>query len=210
MVKRSTGMVRLAGLWLGVSARVIAQTPCAELEGATPQALLEYLQGDRSSLKPACVTHAMINMSLAIDKKSFDRRAEAIKTLVGFLDYRLPDESPLQRAISLNRSPIPAYDALFIIGKPVVPSLIEAIASSVTSDIPRANAIEVVFAIYSREDLPEAVRVLKWASEAKSSTDSEAYYRLRDAARKLAGKCKGEIEYACGHAFYVDEPDSKR
>jgi hypothetical protein len=74
-----------------------------------------------------------------------------------------------------------------LIGKPAVPDLVEAIASSATSEIARDNAIHVVFFIY-RSDVAESVRVLIRAS--KASSDWESSMRLYDAARDTAAMCK--------------------
>jgi hypothetical protein len=155
-------VIGAASLWLGVAGRALAERWCAELEGAKPQARLEYLQRDRSTLDASCIISAMVEISLAIEGQSFDRYAEAVKILVKYLDYR-PDESKLSRAVSRNRDPYPATEALSAIGKLVLPDVIDAIASPATSDIGRFNAIVVVFEIYIREDLSEAVRVLKRA-----------------------------------------------
>ncbi len=194
-------MIGVAGLWLGVASQAVAQRRCAELEGAKPQAHLEYLQRDRSTLNPSCIINAMGEISLAIEGQRFDRHTEGVKTLT-YLDYRVPDESKLSGALSLNRNPYPASNALSIIGKPVVPALIEAIANSATSDIARSNAIGVIVALHSREDLSEAVRVLRRAAKAKESADWEASQRLSDAAQKTAGMCRGLMTNACMDALY--------
>ena len=111
--------------------------------------------------------------------------------------------------VSRNRAQYPALDALFMIGKLAVPDLIEAIANPATSGIPRFNATSLIFAIYSREDLPESVRVLKRAAKARESTDWESSQRLIDAARKTAGMCKGEMTNACVDALFSQDLDSK-
>jgi hypothetical protein len=194
-------VIGAASLWLGVAGRALAERWCAELEGAKPQARLEYLQRDRSTLDASCIISAMVEISLAIEGQSFDRYAEAVKILVEYLDYR-PDESKLSRAVSRNRDPYPATEALSAIGKLVLPDVIDAIASPATSDIGRFNAIVVVFEIYIREDLSEAVRVLKRAAKAKDPADSEGSQRLVDAARKTAGMCRGLTTNACMDALY--------
>ena len=58
----------------------------------------------------------------------------------------------------------PATTALFEIGKPAVPDLVEAIADSNTSDLARSNAIETLFWIHSG-DVSEAVAVLNRAGK---------------------------------------------
>jgi hypothetical protein len=93
-------------------------------------------------------------------------------------------------------------------GAMVVPAVVEAIANPATPLLARNGAIDVIFVMNSR-DRPEAVRVLKRASEAKESTDWEASQRLFDAARKAAEWCRGEMARACLDAFYEKEEKTK-
>lgn len=208
-------MVRLVvigvlGLLLGASSEAIAENECPELNGGKPQQQMEYLQRDRSALKAACITYAMFQLASASGHANFDHYPETVKTIARYLDYRPPDASPLSRVVSRNRAPYPAFDALFMIGKPAVPDLIEAIANPATLGIPRFNAISLIFAIYSREDLPESVRVLKRAAKARESTDWEASQRLVDAARQTAGMCRGETAAACVDALYNNEGEARK
>ena len=198
-------MVGFTCLWLGAVVAAAAEGTCAELDGAKPQAQMDYLQRDRSTLNAACITHAMFQIAYAPDRQIFDRKAEAIKTLVGYLDYRPPDESKLSRIVSRNRDPYPATEALSAMGKVVVPYAIEAIAGSATSDIARFNATVVIFEIYIREGLPEAIRVLERAAHAKESIDWTGSLRLHDAARKTADTCKGDIVNSCMGALFTRE-----
>jgi len=143
------------------------------------------------------------------DGKGFDRQAEAIKIMVGYLDYRIPDESKLDAAVSSNRVKWPAYEALSAIGKAAVPDLIGVIASVTTSDVARSLAIYTIFVICGRGDLPEAVRVLKRAAKAKEPIDFEASLRLYDAARKTADMCTGPYANGCIDALYEVDSDKK-
>jgi hypothetical protein len=201
--------ISLAGLWLGISIRALGEIQCVELEGAKLQAQMEYLQRDRSRLNAGCITYAMFQIALPRDGQSFARYPEAVQTIVGYLDYRPPDVSKLSAAVSQSRSRYPATDALFIIGKPVVSDLVETIANPATSDISRFNALSIVFAIYSREDVAEAVRILKSAAKAKESTNWEASQRLVDAARKTAGMCQSQMSVVCMDALFGEEKDTK-
>ena len=197
-----TNYIAIIGLATGVS--ILAADACPELDGANLQTQLEYLQRERQTLMPACVSRAMSDLSLRASQKTFDRHAEAIKTLAEYLDYRMPDErSKYLRAASSNRDPYPASSALFNIGKAAVPYLIESIASASTSDTSKRNAVQTLSAIY-REDPPEAVRVLRRAS--RSSEDWGSSQRLLEAARR-ASVCSGALEIACRDALY--EPDSR-
>jgi hypothetical protein len=100
----------------------------------------------------------------------------------------------------------PATTALFEIGKPAVPDLVEAIANSATSEIARSNAVATVFDIY-RSDVAESVRVLMRAS--KASPDREASMRLYDAARKAADMCRQPGHNSCMSALSENEAHEK-
>ena len=188
--------VTLASLCLGVGPCAVAGgRSCPELEGAKPQAHLEYLQRDRSTLTPACIAYAA-------DQLGLHQYSPAVKTLVKYLDYRLPEDPARAHLAVISRTPTlgtiyPATTALFEIGEPAVPDLVEAIASSTTSDVARDNAREVVFLIY-RSDVAQSVRVLIRAS--KASSDWEASMRLYNAARETAVKC-GESRNTCMNAL---------
>jgi hypothetical protein len=185
-----------------VEARLWAAANCGDLEGADARANLLYLQRERSDLSPACVNQAIYAVSLA-DRKTFDQYADVIEALIKYLGYRLPDESALRRVVHSTRDPYPASSGLFIIGKPSVPYLIDVIASASVSDRARINATDLVFSIYSRENLPDAVRVLKRAgAAAKDWGDSQ---RLLEAAKKVTAMCKEELEFQCRDALF--EPD---
>jgi hypothetical protein len=135
------------------------------------------------------------------------RYVEAVRTLVADLDYRSPDDlkGAHQMTVGRNADPYPATTALFQIGKPAVPDLIEAIAGLATSGTARSNAVLTIFLIYG-DDISEAVRVLKRAAKAKESGDWEGSQRLMDAARKTAGMCKGNMTNVCMDALFSKEP----
>jgi hypothetical protein len=193
------------GLLAGASI-AMAETKCSELEGAKPQTLLDYLRRDRSTTKAPCISSAMFQIVYPPDGQVFDGDPGAIKIIVGYLDYRMPEESKLAAFVSKNRDAYPADVALFVIGKPALPYLIDAIASSSTSPIAQSNAIWVVFLIHG-EDKPGAVRALSRAS--KASQDFERSLRLFDAARKAANMCTGPNINRCIDALYADDPDRR-
>jgi hypothetical protein len=97
-----------------------------------------------------------------------------------------------------------------MIGKSAMPALIEAIANPATSEILRFNATSLIFSIYSRGDLLEAIRVLKRGARARESTDWEGSQRLVDAARKTAGMCSETMASSCMDALYASEGDAKK
>jgi hypothetical protein len=81
---------------------------------------------------------------------------------------------------------------------PASPSAVRLIASSVSSDLLRKNAMEVLFAIH-RENLGDGARALNNAS--RSASDNETATRLLLAAREFAAKCPGEWRSACEAAL---------
>jgi hypothetical protein len=200
VLEKRTVQLALAGLWLGVVPGVAADGSCPELQGAKPQVHLEYLQRDRAVLTPACIAYAA-------DQIGLQQYSPAVKTLLRYLDYRLPEDPARAHLAAISRTPTlgtlyPATDALFEIGKPAVPDLVELIASSATSEIARSNAIQVLFLIH-RSDVAESVRVLMRAS--KASSDREASMRLYDAARAAAAKCKEPGHNSCMSALSESE-----
>jgi hypothetical protein len=202
---RSRITIGFLGLLAG-SGIAIAETKCSELEGAKPQTLMDYLRRDRSTTKAPCITSAMFQIAYPPDGQIFDGYPEAIKIIVGYLDYRTPEESKLAAFVSRNRDAYPADVALFVIGKPALPYLIDAIASSSTSPIAQSNAIRAVFLIHS-EDKSGAVRELRRAS--KASQDFDRSLRLFDAARKAANMCTGPNINSCVDALYADDLDRR-
>ena len=186
----------LAAFCFGTASGAPAVFSCAELEGARPEVHLEYLQRDRSALRPDCIFYAM-------DQIGLKHYAPAVKTLIKYLDYRVPEDPAKARLPVIMRVPMlgslyPAITALFEIGKPAVPDLVGAIAGQDTTDVARNNAIEALFLIH-REDVSEAVALLNRAS--KESTDRQASQRLMDAARRMADKCRGPAISSCMKAL---------
>jgi hypothetical protein len=191
-------MVTLAGVLplLGGVSPLFAAYPCADLENKKPELLLEYLQGERSRLDRNCAPYA-------IEQLGNDHYEAAIKTLIGYLDYRAPDP-PSVTFLGVKVTPrvawwvpYPAVDALFLIGKTAIPQLIEAVADASTSDVARDNAGDAVLAIY-RGDIPEGVAVLARASHTR--TDPTESIRLVDQASRQAGKCILEMKNDCENA----------
>lgn len=173
--------------WLpAVASNASAAGACAQLENKKPEARLEYLRGHRAGLDRGCVLYA-------IRALGHDRYTAAIKTLIGYLDYRVPD-GPNPIAHIHTGSAYPAHTALFEIGKAAVPQLTGAIADEGTSDLVRNNAADTVFAIY-RENVPGGIAALVSAAHARS--DPMASLRLMDQARRLAARCTVDIRSDC-------------
>jgi hypothetical protein len=186
----------LAAFCFGTASGAPAAFSCAELEGAKPEVHLEYLQRDRSALKPDCIFYA-------IDQIGLKHYAPAIKTLIGYLDYPVPEDPAKARWPVIMRIPTlgslyPAITALFEIGKPAIPDLVDSIADPDMTDVARSNAIEALFLIH-REGVSEAVALLNRAS--KESTDWQASQRLMDAARRMADMCRGPAINSCMKAL---------
>src|SRR6516164_5268424 len=105
---------------------VLASEKCATLESAGPGKLVEYLQGERSTLTDSCI-------SFAIERLGQQRFSPASSTLVNYLDFKLPQPPPpSDRPIRVGPirtvvSVYPAAGALFQIGLPSSPFLAGAI-----------------------------------------------------------------------------------
>jgi len=93
----------------------------------------------------------------------------------------------------------PAGEALAEIGLPVTGSLVRAIGSIESSDVLRANAEEVLLAIYKGND-PAAVGILRQA--AKKASDAVTAARLFESAIRLARKCFPDWRSACEAALH--------
>jgi hypothetical protein len=186
----------LAALCFGSASGAPAVFSCAELDGAKAEVHLEYLQRDRSALKPDCIFYAM-------DQIGLKHYAPAVKTLIKYLDYRVPEDPskaglPVIMRIPTLGSLYPAIPALFEIGKPAALDLVGSIADPDTPDVARSNGIEALFLIH-REDVSEAVALLNRAG--RESADRLASQRLMDAARRMADKCRGPAISSCMKAL---------
>lgn len=177
-------------IFMGASYASPTAYSCAEIDGAKPQRLLEYIQGDRPTLKLGCVVLAL---------QRLNHYPPAVKALIKYLDYAVPEDPSRAHGPTIARIPTvgeryPAVTSLFEIGRPAAPDLVTAIGEESTSEVARGNAIETLFEIYSG-NLAEAVALLHRASVRASGTRSE--YLLLDSARNLAGKCRGDGVNAC-------------
>jgi hypothetical protein len=116
------------------------------------------------------------------------RAVDAIHDLIKLLTFRRTfewEKDPNHRLIrpATMYNPYPATDALFAIGKPALPALMEAIAAYDSDSLEHQNALHAVDAIF-REEPEEGVRYLKNA--AVKATSAEGAYRLEQAAEKAA------------------------
>jgi hypothetical protein len=204
-------IVSLVALWLAASVHAAAESECAELEGASVQTHIAYLQRDRSKLKDACIHYAMFQIARPLDQQSFDRYPESVKTeatetLARYLDYR-PPMTKLEEATLGSHDPYTANTALFMIGRAAVSALIGVIADAASPGIASSNAMWVIYIIYG-VDRPEAVRVLKRAAAA--SEDFATSERLLEAARKMADMyCHGAEANPCRDALYETDTEGK-
>ena len=179
---------------------LLAAGKCDELDGATPEMELRYLNGDRSTVTPDCVSRAVHAIAFSTPD-TLARQGEAIQVIVTYLDYRLPEEKNIYaRAVSSNVAPYPATNALNIIGKPAVPAIVDAIGSGTLSDVARKNAVWTLLLIFSRDGIGEHVRVLSSASRAEPSR--EISLRLFVAAELAVTYCGRTNMAKCKEALY--------
>jgi hypothetical protein len=171
---------------IGLMSPMFADSACAKLQNADAPSLLAYLQGGKEGLDRDCVL-------FAIRELGNNRHAASIKTLVAYLDVRLPDPRNLgtrERPIIIARIVPPgglyaASIALSQIGQAAVPDLLEVIANASTSELVRDNAADTLFTIYRAQ--PQAIVAIVSAAHARTAPMDSL--RLMDQARRLASLC---------------------
>ena len=167
-----------------------ADEGCPDLRGKSTAAHLEYLRGDRSKLLAQCIVSAIRYIGGA-------HYSQGSAILIQYLDYQDPD-SRLRKDIGASiLYAYPAVDALYSLGKPVVPELTTVVSSPDATDVARQNAAETIFLIYGANN-PEGIAVLVRAAHAQA--DPTASIRLIDQARRLAGKCLATARNDCENA----------
>jgi hypothetical protein len=173
-----------------------ASAKCETLQGSGPVKLLEYLRGERSALNQECVLFAIADLGMK-------RYAPASATLVKYLDYKLPQEPSKTGPVVVKRiwwigADYPAAAALFKIGKPSSPALVEAVGDPDNSDLIRKHAIEVLRAVHS-DNMADVVAALVRAG--RSSEDHLTSRRLLDAAEEVATSCHEPQRNSCINAL---------
>ncbi len=163
---------------------------CPDLKGKSTADHLEYLRGDRSKLATKCILAAM-------DYVGAKRYAQASAVLIQYLDYQDPgSQGQVGKRASILYA-YPAVEALYSLGKPVVPELIAVISGASTIELVRHNAAEAVALIYGTSR-PDAIAVLVSAGHAQ--TDPIASNHLMDQARWLAARCIPAWRNECENA----------
>ena len=165
--------------------------PCPELTGKDAASRAEYLRGDRSKLNTSCILNA-------IRYVGGSHYTQGGAVLIRYLDYRDPKfMSPTDPKASIILFAYPAVDALYGLGKPVLPELFAAIANVDTPEFVRHNAAEAIALIHGSRR-PAAIGALVDASRVE--TDPNASIRLMDQARWLAATCMPELKNDCENA----------
>lgn len=183
---------------------IVAQ-PCAELAAAGQSDAIKYLNRGRDSQTALCVEHALRQIGET-------GSIEGIAIVLRYLDYRRePTPSEKRGATNLNTwYQYPAMIALFEIGKPAMPYLIDLLASD-TNNLRRRNALETIGDIY-REDPAAGVKLLSSAAEKVKGNDmrvTEAETRLTEASRELAKMCPPRVRSQCEAVLYNAPPTAK-
>jgi PBS lyase HEAT-like repeat len=164
-----------------------AQSDCALLakqDGVTPQQGLQQpahrvLQSaSNSSVDTVCVSEAIRALGTL-------KSPQAIPLLIKRLSFEQKPRNPNRLVTREDR--FPAISALFQIGEPAVPALVDAIANS-ENPIVRSNAVESLMLINRTEPL-SGLRRLRL--EAEKRKDPNQRQRLLDAERMAKGSwCK--------------------
>lgn len=167
-----------------------ADEGCPVLKGKSTAAHLEYLRGDRSKLATKCILSAMDYLGA----KSF---VQASAVLIQYLDYQDPSSKGQVGKWGSIIYAYPAIEALYGLGKPVVPELIAVISETNTVELVRQTAAEAIALIYGASR-PDAIGAL--VSAAHAQTDPIASNHLMDQARWLAARCIPAARNECENA----------
>ena len=173
---------------------------CTELASASSGELLTYLNRGKASQTSSCTEYALRRLG---ERKYL----EAVPVALRYLDFRRePTEAEKHGLASMN-SWYPATIALFEIGKPALPYLVDLLATK-TTEVVRKNALETVMDI-SSDDFVSGVRLIRAAAEKVRGNDSrlsEEEVRLTQASREAAKMCPPRVRSDCEAALYGAAP----
>jgi len=171
------------------TARAQSTTTCADLQNATPQKTLAYLQQDRSTLNPQCI-------DTALRKLIPYRYMPAIPTLIQYLDFKT-------LSLARNGQPLggayPAATALGQIGELAIPDVKAAVKNESLNRSQRRNAA-ALYAEGLSQDTPGIIKFLMQAS--KESKDAQVAFDLIDMATTIANYCPPNIQKQCSDALH--------
>lgn len=163
---------------------------CPQLEGKSSEQLTGYLRSDRMQLEPACILSAMRQLG---DRKD----VSAVPTLLTYLDFR----QPVTRDYGFHlTSRYPVETALFQIGKPAVPALLQVLATADPQSVAAATAVSSLMLIY-RDSLTGAVALLR--EQADRTSDTETAMRFEAAGKQAIRLCYGAEKPACETALFT-------
>jgi hypothetical protein len=178
-------------LWTVVAAISTIYPVCAQnceiLRDAHAKRMIDYLtETSRSEGEAPCIGFAIRRLGDA-------HARAAIPILIDYLDYKRPLDEGEKNGFYLH-APIvpemyPAASALFAIGKPSVPYLLEVVEAADTHEQKQSNAVCAVMLIY-REHMPDGIKLLKETSRSRANSgDEQKAQRLRDAAKDAVRYC---------------------
>lgn len=173
-----TRLIGLSAVFIVAPAVHAAEQPCQELKHRTAPQFIEYLRGERATLRPACIEFAID----ALSKEGYPPGAEV---LVSYLDFKSLKQADMWTPL-LWKWEYPAAQALFLIGTSATDSLVRAIAGADSSEVLRTNAEDVLLLI-NRDDPKNAIRILRQRS--RSARDAGTAARLFESAISLARRC---------------------
>ena len=166
---------------------------CLQLESGEPSQLVSYLDGPKGSQTSACTEYAIGQ----IGEKRYVAGVGVLARRLGF--RREPDFwEKGEDVVGLQHEWYPATSALFQIGKPALPALIEILGTETTPIIRSSKALQTVMDI-SRDDFVSGVKLIRDAAATRK--DKAAQARLVDAARKSVNLCRASIRPQCEAAL---------
>ncbi len=182
----------LALLFLTLGVALAAEPRCPLLAAAAPSALVSYLDGPKGSQTSACTEYAIAQ----IGEKKY---VAGVGVLVRYLGFRREPEfwEKGEDVVDLQHEWYPATSALFQIGKPALPALIDLLGTE-TNPIVRSRALQTVMDI-SRGDFVSGVKLIRDAAATRNAKAEQA--RLLDAARKSVALCRPSVRPQCEAAL---------
>lgn len=167
---------------------------CPSVTNLSQAELLQWIDGHRDRSEGLC-------LAIAINRIGEFRSVEATSTLLDFLDFQRPETDREKLHISTLHDKFPAVPALFSIGKPAVPQILERLKTGNLSENARHNAVRSLVLIY-RDNPVDAVTALRKAAD-KLGNDVEKD-RILVSARDAASTCPKSWQSRCSAALTTD------
>jgi hypothetical protein len=171
---------------IGLASAQVNMTPrCDDLQNATPEAMVAYLERAVPNVSnKECVT-------IAIHRLNGKHFEPAVPILIRLLDFHRPLTKLEKDGFVIGLQGLddmyPAVEALIETGRQCLPHILEAIKSNSTSVTARKNAVEV-WMYFFRDDAPNGIAQLK--READKSNDPAVRWRILSSVNDALTLCQ--------------------